>query len=81
MLVTDMFTIDRRPALSKITKPMLIVAAADSPEFDAQKDMKAKVAGSEFVVMEGVGHAVFVDDPDRFNQIVEKFLTTIDRAH
>lgn len=81
MLVTDMFTVDRRPALTKITKPMLIVAAADSPEFDAQGDMKANVANSRFVAMEGVGHAVFADDPEHFNQIVEQFLTTIDRAH
>jgi len=65
MLVTDMFTVDRRSALSKITKPLLIVAAADSPEFDAQKEMKASVRGSEFVVMEGVGHALFTDDPEK----------------
>jgi microsomal epoxide hydrolase len=76
MLVTDMFTVDRRPALNMITKPLLIVAAADSPALDLQKEMHSRVKDSEFVVMEGVGHALFVDDPATFNQAVDAFLTT-----
>jgi microsomal epoxide hydrolase len=75
MLVTDMFTVDRRPALSMMTKPVLIVAAADSPDLDLQKEMHSRVKESELVVMEGVGHALFVDDPATFNQAVDAFLT------
>lgn len=78
MLVTDMFTIDRRPALGKITKPLLIVAAADSPDLNGQKDMHESVRGSQFAVIEGVGHALFADDPEGFNRILEKFLRELD---
>ena len=74
MLVTDMFTADRRPALGKISKPLLIVAAADSPDLDGQKQMHESVRGSQFTVMEGVGHALFADDPEGFNRILEDFL-------
>jgi microsomal epoxide hydrolase len=75
MLVTDMFTLDRRPALGMMTKPLLIVAAADSPDLDLQKEMHSRVKGSELVVVEGVGHALFVDDPATFNQAVDAYLT------
>jgi microsomal epoxide hydrolase len=74
MLVMDMFAVDRRPILDKISKPTLIVAAADSPLFEAEKEMAAHIANSKFVSMEGVGHALFVDDPVKFNDLLEQFL-------
>ncbi len=77
MLVMDMLTIDRTPALAKITKPVLIVAAADSPDIDGQKRMHESLHGSQFEVMEGVGHALFADDPEGFNRILEKFLREV----
>jgi pimeloyl-ACP methyl ester carboxylesterase len=58
-----------------MTKPLLIVAAADSPDLDLQKEMHSRVKGSELVVVEGVGHALFVDDPATFNQAVDAYLT------
>ncbi len=30
--------------------------------------------GAEFVVMRGVGHALFVDDPGRFDSLVDNFV-------
>jgi microsomal epoxide hydrolase len=74
MLVMDMFAVDRRPILGKISKPTLIVAAADSPLFEAEKEMASHIANSKFVSMEGVGHALFVDDPVKFNDLLEQFL-------
>ncbi len=80
MLVMDMFAIDRRPILDKISKPTLIVAAADSPLFEAEKEMGAHIANSKFVTMEGVGHALFVDDPVKFNEVLEQFLDGLNTA-
>lgn len=80
MLVMDMFAIDRRPILDKISKPTLIVAAADSPLFEAEKEMGAHIANSKFVAMEGVGHALFVDDPVKFNEVLEQFLDGLNSA-
>ena len=74
MLVMDMFAVDRSPILDKITKPTLTIAAADSPLFEAEKEMSSHIANSKFVSMEGVGHAVFVDDPIKFNELLEQFL-------
>ena len=76
ILVMDMLTTDRTPALAKITKPVLIVAA-DSPDLDGQKRMHESLQGSQFEVMEGVGHALFADDPEGFNRILEKFLREV----
>lgn len=70
----DMFAIDRRPILNKISKPTLIVAAADSPLFEAEKEMGTHIAKSKFVSMEDVGPALFADDPVKFNELVEQFL-------
>ena len=80
MLMMDMFAIDRRPILDKISKPTLIVAAADSPLFEAEKEMGAHIANSKFVAMEGVGHALFVDDPVKFNEVLEQFLDVLNTA-
>ncbi len=80
MLMMDMFAIDRRPILDKISKPTLIVAAADSPLFEAEKEMGTHIANSKFVSMEGVGHALFVDDPVKFNEVLEQFLDGLNSA-
>jgi microsomal epoxide hydrolase len=77
MLVTDMFAVDRRPVLRKISKPTLIVVAADGPLFEAEKEMSTQIANSKFVSMQGVGHALFVDDPVKFNGLLEQFLQMI----
>lgn len=80
MLVMDMFAVDRRPILDKISKPTLIIAATDSPLFEAEKEMGAHIANSKFVSMEGVGHALFVDDPVKFNEVLEQFLDGLNTA-
>lgn len=66
MLVTATFTVDRRPVLAKITRPTLIVCASNCGH--------PHIANSEVVLMEGVGHALFADDPARFNAIVDEFI-------
>jgi non-heme chloroperoxidase len=77
MLVMDMFAVDRRPVLTKISKPTLIVAAADGPLLEAEKEMNAQIGNSKFVSMQGVGHGLFADDPVKFNELLEQFLEKI----
>jgi pimeloyl-ACP methyl ester carboxylesterase len=36
--------------------------------------MQSKIKGSKLEVFEGDGHALFVDDADKFNALVEDFL-------
>ena len=72
-LFLGMITTDNRPALAKIDKPTLIVVAR-SPWLPLYEDLHKRIAGSRFAVMDNVGHALFVDDPERFNALMEEFL-------
>jgi len=37
--------------------------------------MQKRIRGSRLKVMENVGHALFVDDPERFNSLLENFIS------
>jgi microsomal epoxide hydrolase len=74
MLVADLFTVDRRPALAKIDRPLLVIASPRSAELAQQKAMASRVANAQFEVVDQAGHAVFVDQPDRFNALLRAFL-------
>jgi len=67
---------DNRPALAKIDRPTLIVAAA-GPLLDAFRDMQRRIRGARLVVFGDVGHALFVDAADQFNRLVEEFLRQV----
>ena len=74
MLVSDIFGVDRRPPLAKLSKPALVIASSSSPLLDVQKEMAAMIPGSKLVIVEGAGHAVFVDEPEKFDQALGEFL-------
>ena len=78
MLVSDIFGADRRPALQKIDRPAWVIASANSPLLDAQKDMAADIRGAHLVVVPNVGHAIFVDDPQTFDKALGELLATAD---
>lgn len=78
MLVADLFQKDRRPALAKFMVPTLIIGAAESPVLQAQKDMAAKLPHGEFVAVDDAAHAVFHDQPAKFNALVETFLKKLE---
>ncbi len=79
MLVADVFGADRRPALAKLDKPTLVIASADSPLLDVQKEMAASIPRSRFVAIEGAGHAVFIDDPQKFDDALRDLFQAITR--
>jgi len=74
MLVADMFGVDRRGAIAKVNCPVLVIASPRSPELADQKAMAAKFHVARFEVVDQAGHAVFVDQPDRFDALVRDFL-------
>jgi microsomal epoxide hydrolase len=71
------FVSDYRPALAKIDKPALIIAAAGGPCGSDCEDMHKRVRGSRLEVMENVGHALIVDDPEGFNSLLENFVSVL----
>lgn len=77
MLTQDLFTTDRRPALKKFDKPTLVVASSKSPLLDAQRRMASALTEGQFVAIDHAAHAVFFDQPDKFNQRLATFVASI----
>jgi len=71
-LMISMCKIDQRPSLNKIDKPTLIVVSTiPKPTYS---DMQTRIKGSRVEVIEKAGHALFVDQPEKFNTLLEDFL-------
>jgi len=79
MLIADIFGADRTSALAKLDKPALVIAASSSPLLVQQKEMAAKIPRGKFLAIDDAGHAVFVDQPKRFNEALKGFLAALDR--
>jgi len=72
-LLVGKFSSDYRATPPKIDKPT-IVCAAKSPYVAGIVEMQKKIPRSQFEMFEGAGHALFVDDADKFNALLEDFL-------
>jgi non-heme chloroperoxidase len=83
MLIADMFGVNRTPALKKIECPTLIIASAKSFELSRQQAAVAKIRGARFEKIEDTAHAVFIDQPDRFAEVLTSFVAKLptDCAH
>jgi non-heme chloroperoxidase len=77
MLADDLLGPDRTGALSKFTVPTLVIASEFSQELDGQRAMAAKLPHARFEMVAGAGHAVFIDQPERFDALVSDFLATL----
>jgi non-heme chloroperoxidase len=67
------FNTDNRPALAKFNKPTLIVATSGNFLPLAQQ-MQKQIAGARLELFEDAGHALFVDDANRFNTLLAEFI-------
>lgn len=66
---------DWRPALDSLDRAMLYVA---SPDEAAQAAMvRERRPDARVEIFESAGHALFVDEPERFNRLLEQFLATL----
>jgi microsomal epoxide hydrolase len=77
MLVADMFGVNRTSALKKIDCPTLIIASAKSFELARQQAAANQVPHARFEKVEDTAHAVFIDQPDRFNELVTSFVSQL----
>jgi non-heme chloroperoxidase len=73
MLIADIFGVNRTPALKKIDCPTLIIAAAKSGELTRQQAAANQIPRARLEKVEDAGHAVFVDQPDRFEELLKSF--------
>lgn len=74
---TDLWATDNRGALAKIDKPTLMIVTRNFllPNYE---QMQKAIRGARMEIFEGDGHALFVDDPDRFNGVLEDFIFDLD---
>jgi microsomal epoxide hydrolase len=72
-LLVGYFVSDYRSVLPKIDKPS-VVCVAKSEYMNTILEMQRQIHGSQLEVFEGAGHALFVDDADQFNSMLEEFL-------
>jgi microsomal epoxide hydrolase len=77
-LLVGYFVADYRPVLPKLDKPV-VVCAAKSGYMGTIVAMQKNIPNSKLEIFEGDGHALFVDDPDKFNALVEDFLLNLSR--
>jgi Predicted hydrolases or acyltransferases (alpha/beta hydrolase superfamily) len=77
MLVADMFGVNRTSALKKIDRPTLIIASAKSDELARQQTAANQIPHARFEKIEDAAHAVFIDQPDRFNELLKSFVANL----
>lgn len=65
---------DWRPMLSKVDKPVLYVISTTSK--DQAEALKERVPSAKIEVFENAGHALFIDESDRFNSLIAAFAAT-----
>ncbi len=66
---------DGSKALARIDKPTLL-AVTENAFMATYEKMHAAIAGSRMVVFQS-GHALFVDEPEKFNNLVEEFVGSL----
>lgn len=76
-LVVGQARSDYRPALARIDRPTLIAIAPGGPWPALYEAMGEAIPGARLERFEGAGHALFVDQPERFNAAVEELLREV----
>ncbi len=71
-LLFDLYTGDRRVALMRVSVPTLLLFTAETRQVGEY--MQSKIKRAKLEVIEDAGHAMFLDKPQTFNQLVESFL-------
>lgn len=74
-LFVGTLTWDGSKALTKIDKPTLL-AVAQNPSSETYEKMHAALPGSRLEVFQA-SHALFVDEPEKFNRMVEDFVGSL----
>lgn len=76
-LVLGSLTADLRPVLPKIDRPALVAVTADEPWVQVYRDMAARIPKARLELFPDAGHALFVDEPDKFNRLLSEFLSIV----
>ncbi len=74
-VISLLTTFDLRNSLREISAPALLIAGGEDKIAPApmMERMAQRIAGAEFTIMDGAGHLAPIEQPDRFNELVECF--------
>lgn len=72
-LINNYILQDFRPLLSKINTPTFI-ATIDGPRLNYMKNMHNLLQNSHIEIFQSAGHALFVDQPEKFNHSLKTFI-------
>lgn len=72
-LIENYLLQDFRSFLPRINIPTLI-AAVEGPRLDYMRKMKELLPNSQLEIVKSAGHALFVDQPEKFNHLLERFI-------
>lgn len=75
-LQADAIQFDYRAALRNVNRPLMFASRGDTPTAQA-KIVVAEVPAARVETFPGSGHALFLDDPERFNAVLKDFLGTL----
>jgi pimeloyl-ACP methyl ester carboxylesterase len=78
-ILLDQTLRDDRQFVPTITIPTLVVFGADASltNPDAGRWISRQIPGSTFVAIDDAGHCPFYEQPDRFNQLVSEFASSL----
>jgi microsomal epoxide hydrolase len=78
LLIHNMDREDWTPVLAKLAEAKTpVLATFTAQEMKTVDLLRAKVPAAQVVIFEDAGHALFVDDAERFNTVVQQFIEGI----
>jgi microsomal epoxide hydrolase len=78
-LQTNALSFDLRPVLGKLQKPALLVYRAGPGNEAFAKAVRGYLPSAQIEFLNGVGHAIFLDDAERFNALMSSFVKSLGR--
>lgn len=75
-LQADSIQFDYREGLRKLNRPVMFALAGDTPT-ERTKVVLAELPAARVEMFPGSGHALFLDDPERFNTVLADFLRSL----
>jgi microsomal epoxide hydrolase len=77
-LQADAIQFDYRAALKRLNRQVLFASQGDAPTAQA-KVVLTELPAARIEMFPGSGHALFLDDPERFNKVMTDFIDSLPR--